>query len=267
MKNEKNAAMFAIARKDMREAMSDKQARATFFIVPAILVTIFPAIFFCLVKFNALEQSNDVTIFLRMLPPQFHMDNLYSMVMYAVLNYMVPSFFLMIPVMSCCVAAGATFVGEKERHTLETLLFSPLSIRRIFASKALGSFALGMLVSFVSFALFAVLVFLGGLWTGVPVMLDPVVWSVTLLGIMPALSLAAISLMIRISAKAKTFQQAQQSSIFLIMPILLLFYGQMGGLFVVSGWGLALVGAIAWVVALVMGRLTMIGIDAEKLLK
>lgn len=267
MIHEKNGAMLAIARKDMREAMSDKQARATFFIVPAILVTVFPAIFFCLIRFDALEQSNDIEIFLRMLPPQFQMDNLYNMAMYAVINYMVPSFFLMIPVMTSCVAAGATFVGEKERHTLETLLFSPLSIRRIFISKALGSFALGMLVSLESFVLFTVLVFLGGLWTGVSVMLDPVIWAVTLLGIMPALSLAAISLMIRISAKAKTFQQAQQSSIFLIMPILLLFYGQMGGLFVLSGWKLGLVGVIAWVAALVMGRLAMSGIDAEKLLK
>lgn len=41
---------------------------------------------------------------------------------------------LMIPVMASSVMAASSFVGEKEKHTLETLLYSPLSLKQLFQS-------------------------------------------------------------------------------------------------------------------------------------
>ena len=58
----------------------------------------------------------------------------------------------MIPVMASSVMAASSFVGEKEKHTLETLLYSPLSIKQLFQSKILAGFSVGMMVSYISFA-------------------------------------------------------------------------------------------------------------------
>lgn len=50
------------------------------------------------------------------------------------------------------VMAASSFVGEKEKHTLETLLYSPLSLKQLFQSKILAGFLVGMMVSYISFA-------------------------------------------------------------------------------------------------------------------
>ena len=69
-----------------------------------------------------------------------------------ILNQIMPSFFLIIPIMTSSVMAASSFVGEKEKHTLETLLYSPLSLGRLFQSKILAGFSVGMMISYSSFA-------------------------------------------------------------------------------------------------------------------
>ena len=44
-----------------------------------------------------------------------------------------------------------SFVGEKEKRTLETLSYSPLSVKQIFTEKEAASFLLSMSVSRISF--------------------------------------------------------------------------------------------------------------------
>ena len=60
------------------------------------------------------------------------------------LNYVLPLFFLIIPVMTASVMASASFVGGQEKHTLETLLYGPLSLRQVFRAKVLAAFTLSM---------------------------------------------------------------------------------------------------------------------------
>ena len=57
----------------------------------------------------------------------------------------------MIPIMAASIMAASAFVGEKERHTLETLLYCPLTLKQIFQAKVWASFLLSMLVSLISF--------------------------------------------------------------------------------------------------------------------
>ena len=59
---------------------------------------------------------------------------------------------MIIPIMASSVMAASSFVGEKEKHTLETLLYSPLSLGQLFQSKILAGFSVGMMISFSSFA-------------------------------------------------------------------------------------------------------------------
>ena len=72
---------------------------------------------------------------------------------YIFINYLLPSLFLLVPIITASTVAANSFVGEKERRTLESLLFSPVSIKTLFVSKVVASFIPSFLVSIISFIL------------------------------------------------------------------------------------------------------------------
>ena len=89
---------------------------------------------------------------LSLLPETARMESLELTLSGMILNYILPIFFLIIPIMTASIMAASAFVGEKERHTLETLLYCPLTLKQIFRQKVWASFLLSMLVSVISFA-------------------------------------------------------------------------------------------------------------------
>ena len=142
-------AMRAIIQKDFRSIVTNKRYFSAILIVPIILTMVFPSIFVVCVHF--VPDDPDVVKLLELLPPSARWESLELTVINLVLNYIMPIFFLMIPIMTASIMAASAFVGEKERHTLETLLYCPLTLKQIFQAKVLSAFLLSMLVSFISF--------------------------------------------------------------------------------------------------------------------
>lgn len=93
----------------------------------------------------------DIQKMLELLPMSLRSGNMELDLMGMILNYILPVFFLIIPVMAASIMSASAFVGEKEKHTLETLLYCPLSVKQIFCAKVMASFFLSMLISFISF--------------------------------------------------------------------------------------------------------------------
>ena len=86
-------------------------------------------------------------------------------------------------------------------------------------------------------------------------------WLVVLLLVSPAVSLIAITLIVRRSAKAQSVEESQQSAVFLIIPIILLVAGQFTGILLLNIWILLGIGVIcaflAWLLLKnCMGRFT-----------
>ena len=77
---------------------------------------------------------------LELLPMSLRSGNMELDLMGMILNYILPVFFLIIPVMAASIMSASAFVGEKEKHTLETLLYCPLSVKQIFCAKVMASF-------------------------------------------------------------------------------------------------------------------------------
>ena len=119
--------------------------------VPLALTIVLPSII-VFVTVLVPESASDYQKLLAMLPVPAGKYNQEQMILGLVLNKIMPAFFLMIPVMASSVMAASSFVGEKEKHTLETLLYSPLSLKQLFQSKILAGFSVGMMVSYISFA-------------------------------------------------------------------------------------------------------------------
>ena len=184
-----------------------------------------------------------------------------------VLNNIMPAFFLLIPIMASSVMATSSFVGEKEKRTLETLLYSPLSLRQLFRAKILAGFSVGMIVSCISFAAMLLVLELEAFFLTGALIMPGTGWLAVMLLVSPAISLIAIAVTVRGSAKAQTVEEAQQRAVFLVFPIIALLIGQFTGVILINSgllWGLG-AGLAALDVLLMRGAAG--NFSYEKLLK
>jgi ABC-type Na+ efflux pump permease subunit len=134
-------------------------------------------------------------------------------------------------------------VGEKERRTLETLLYTPVSNREFIAAKLFGSFLPGYLLTIASFILYFLTVNLLSLrLAGILILRSPV-WIPGLLLLAPGLSLLGLAVTLMISLKAKTYMEAQQVSALIVLPLVLLVILQISGLIILHLLYTVLIGA------------------------
>ena len=138
--------MRAIIKKDISGITANKRMFSALLIVPFVLMVFVPTIFILILHF-APDEMGDFEKLLEMIPLESREVNLNTVVIALLLNYILPVFFLIIPVMVSSIMAASSFIGEKEKRTLETLLYCPLSLRQIFQAKVMASFLLMFHVS------------------------------------------------------------------------------------------------------------------------
>lgn len=235
----------AIIKKDIRGITSNRRLFSALWIVPLALTVILPSIFVCAAHFA--PDDPDVLTLLELLPGAANTESVELAIAGIIFNYILPAFFLMIPIMTASVMAASAFVGEKEKHTLETLLYCPLSVKEIFRAKVLASFLLSMLVSLVSFAAMLTVLELEAVFLMGSPLLPGGGWGIVLFLLSPAVSLIAVTLIVRNSARAQSVEESQQSAVFLIIPVILLVVGQFAGVMILNVWillGLSIVCAL-----------------------
>ena len=194
--------MAAIIRKDLRNITTNKNLFLSLLIVPLVFTIIFPSILVCAIHF--MPDDPDIQKMLELLPMSLRSGNMELDLMGMILNYILPVFFLIIPVMAASIMSASAFVGEKEKHTLETLLYCPLSVKQIFCAKVMASFFLSMLISFISFLAMLLVLEAETLFLMGSFLLPGISWFVILFLISPSVSLIAITLIVRGSAKAQS---------------------------------------------------------------
>ena len=251
--------------KDLRGITANRRLFSTIFIVPVVFTVVLPSIFVFTIHFT--PDDEDLLELLSMLSQTMGAQNLELALVGLILNYILPAFFLVIPIMASSIMAASAFVGEKERHTLETLLYSPLTLRQIFVAKTLASFLLSMIVSVSSFAVMLVVLETElKLLTG-QFILPGASWIVVMLLLSPALALVAVTLIVRGSAKAKSVEESQQAAAFLVLPIVLLIGGQFSGLFLLNFWIMLALGVVLALAAWVLLRRAVTRFTYETVLK
>lgn len=258
--------MLAIIKKDIQGVSSNQRLFLPLLIVPIVLTIFVPSIFI-LVSHFAPSEAEDFQKILEQLPVQEMGGNLETVVISLVLNYILPMFFLLIPIMSASIMSASAFVGEKEKRTLETLLYCPLSLKQIFQAKVLASFLLSMFVSLVSFILMLFVLEIEIFCVTGSLILPGAKWLLILILIAPAVSLIAITLMVRVSAKAQSVEDAQQSAVFLILPVIFLIVGQSTGILLINGWILLGIGVVCGIIAWLLFRGSLKNFQYEMLLK
>jgi len=122
---------------------------------------------------------------------------------------------------SISAVVADAFAGERERHTLETLLASRLPDRAILFGKILACLAYGWLISLVTIVLGVVTVNVAN-WTGhILLYRDTATWLALLLA-PPLLGGAVASAGVLVSLRAATVRSAQQT---LALATVIIFLG------------------------------------------
>lgn len=261
-----NVRQLAVIKKDIRGVTLNKQVFAVLLVVPLALTIVLPSIFVLVTAF-APDAASDFQKILDMLPADNGARSQQQRIFGLILNNIMPVFFLMIPIMASSVMAASSFVGEKEKHTLETLLYSPLSLKQMFQAKILAGFSVGMMVSYISFAAMMLVLELEVFLLTGEALLPSSSWLAIMLLIAPAISIIAIAVTVRSSAKAQTIEEAQQRAVFLVFPILALLIGQFTGILLISAgllWG---VGAVLAALDVLLMRGAAGSFTYEKLLR
>jgi len=267
-KNTAQLKQLAIIKKDLKSITANKNMMASLIIVPLMMTVVLPAIFIMTTVFIP-EDSPDMAEMMVLLGSVTitEENNIQEILLGMILNFVIPLFFLIIPVMASSVMASSSFVGEKEKKTLETLLYSPLPLRDIFSAKILAAFLLSMAVSVFSFIVM-ITIFETLLLILINTMIAPNInWLIMMLLVSPSMSLIAINLIVRGSAKAQTSEEAQQSSLFLILPVILLVVGQFTGVMMLGPYIFLILGAVTALIALLMFRGKFGNYTYEKILR
>jgi len=141
-----NSMQRAIIEKDLRFVKETKGNLSAIVIVSLIFSVVLPTIFIVVMHRNP-EGMDDFDFLFALFADTLDQAEINFAVLSMMLNNFVPVFFLMIPIIATTTMATSSFIGEKEKRTLETLLYSPLSLSQIFSSKVLASFFLSMAVT------------------------------------------------------------------------------------------------------------------------
>ncbi len=154
---------------------------------------------------------------------------------------------------SSAVGANAV-VGERERGTGEFLAHSPLSDMEIYLGKLAASLFPGLVANVAGFAVYSMIVNLivgphvGG-W-----FFPTAGWWMLIFWVVPPYIAVALTVIIRLSAGARTAAAAQQSATLVTVPFILLsYFFTMGLLYRPTLLGIA-VGALGWAAAILGAR-------------
>lgn len=262
----RNSMLQAIIRKDIRSVVTNKRLFPVLLIVPLVFTVVLPSVFILAMHFSP-DSGNDLQQLLELFPSMEQSGDRNFSLVSLVLNQIMPTFFMMIPIMAASVMAASSFVGEKEKSTLETLLYCPLSLKQIFQAKILSSFLVSMLVSAFSFLIMILVVEVETRLLLGRFLLPSLSWLIIMLLLSPAITLIAVTLIVRGSAKAQTVEESQQHAVFLVLPIVLLLAGQFTGIIFISGWFLAGLAVVLVLLAFLLLKNAFRQFHYEKLLQ
>lgn len=255
----------AVIQKDFHEVWDSKMARSTLLVVPILLVVAVPILFLVITCNVPENQMNGAENILKMLPSEVKGFSTQQALFYIMTNMMFPMFFLMIPLMVSSVSAASSFVGERERGTLEALLLTPMSLKQIFKGKVLGCIFLSGIITSISFVAFAVVITAGDIVLKMPFFLNWS-WLVLILFFAPAITVFGVVFMVRVSAKSKSYVESVQTSGYIILPLLFLFLGEFTGLFLLNAVHFLIISAVVIVLDALIWFFAARSFQTEKLL-
>lgn len=182
------------------------------------------------------------------------------------LEYVFATFFLIVPLMTSAVIAADSFAGEKERKTLEALVYTPTSDLELYVGKFLAPWLAAIAVSTVGYVVFVIVASVAaGAVVGRPIALTSR-WLIFVLVLAPGVAAVAVGALVQVSARVRGFQEAYQLGGLVVLPLVVLLLGQLTGVLYLDLPAVVVSAAIVWLVAAGMLNLGYRSFRRERLL-
>lgn len=172
-----------------------------------------------------------------------------------------------IPVALTSAVATDSFVGEKERETIEPLLASPVSDLQLFSGKLMTAIIPAVAGTWLGMGIFA-----GSVATSSSpffprfVLADPD-WAFSGLVMVPLMALLSAAIAALISTRVASYRAAYQLNGLIVLPIILVLIPQTIVLFLITPWALAYIAAAIAVLDLLVVAAALLLFDRERLLR
>jgi len=239
----------AIAEKDLAEVMKNRIAVSGAIVLSVIFAIGFPLL---ITQINTLAQGSSsqasFDTVVKALPAdlqgQIAALSPEQLPIVLILGYLVAPLFLVLPLMLSCMIAAEAFVGEKERKTLEALLYTPATDGELFLGKALAALIPGIVYTWVNFAVFALVTNIAGYPVMGRIWFPTASWWGLMIFVVPAVALLGVAATVIISSRVKTFMEAYQLSGVLVILIMVLMVAQATGILFLSPFVAIIVGLV-----------------------
>jgi ABC-type Na+ efflux pump permease subunit len=248
-------AIFAIVRKDLKVVSQNKGVMLPIILLPLILFVVLPwgvTLVPTMVNMAGVsaDDFNNVQELINRMPAGLNQelaayDPNQQIIVYF-LVYMLAPFFMIIPLMVSAVIAADSFAGEKEWKTMVALLYTPTTDRELFIAKLFSGWVAAIAVALAGFVL-NVFTANAAAWSQMHRIFFPnAMWLVLIFWVAPALPGLGLGVMVLISSRAQGFQDANQIGGVVVIPIVILIFGQVSGAMYFSVTLVFLLGLIIW---------------------
>jgi ABC-2 type transport system permease protein len=222
-----------IVEKEFDEIMKNKLVMATILLMPLMFAIVIPVAMLLPAIMSPEEMAgNDTLQLVSHLPGSENMSGQEAYIVFMV-SAILP-FFMMLPAILPTIISSYSIVGEKKNRTLEPLLAAPIDVEDIMAGKALAALIPALIATWLSAAIFAILVYVLTNSIVHRILVPDLTWLIGLFVLGPLVAFLGVMFTIVISSRVNDPRTAQQVSVVFILPIMAIFMGQMFGLFLIN---------------------------------
>ena len=239
--------------KEWAEVFKNRVVLFTIVLMPVIF-TLMPLGLLYFFGHNAAMQGGDSAD----VPAQFMMTCGSLPMMDCVQIFMVNEFmllYLMMPIMIPIAIAAYSIVGEKTTHSLEPLLATPITTEELLAGKGLSAVIPAVIATWGCFIFFLIVVPLTGVSKDVMSYIAGPTWLLAIFLVGPLMAVMAVIFAIFISSRTADPRVAEQISAVLILPVMLVLFGQLAGIIILNVQLILITAAVLVLVDIAMIRL------------
>ena len=254
-------AVGALARKDLKEVRLNKVAWIPAALVPMVIVVLLPLA--CILAPELFSPTaatpvaaNGVKTLTSLVPPsmvsELHgLNDAQRWIVFST-GFISAPMLLLLPLMFSSIAGADSFVGERERKTLEALLYTPATDGELFLGKVIASVVPALLLTWMSFIIYAIVVNSAGWYIMQRIWFPTAAWWPLMLWVAPAIATLGMAAAVLISSRVSTFMEAYQLTGSLVIIVLALVIAQATGVLSLSVGVTFLVGLGFWAVDAVL---------------
>lgn len=252
-------AIRTIIGKDLRVVRQSRAVMIPLVSVPIILLLVIPLVAGIAINVTdpndpeITSMQSDLSAFYDNLPTNIAdelaaFDNELQRTAYLFFVYLFAPLFLILPIMVANVIAADSFVGERERKTLEALLYTPVSDSDLYIAKLLSPWIAALAVTFIGFIMYAIVINVILYPALERVFFPNITWLIMVIWLAPAAAGLGLGAMVLVSSRVSTFQEAYQLGGMIVLPVIVLLISQLGGVLYLSPLTVIVLGFGVWLV-------------------